>query len=228
MIKNLVLGIFILGTALLSGQNCSQYYPMEEGVTMEYTSFNGKGKKEGTIAYKVIEVEDNGNSSTARLEMNYKDAKGDEIFNSGYSYTCSGNIVTIDYESLLSNQMLEQFGEMDMEVTGTDIELPNDLGVGQELEDANINITISMSGMTMKSSVEMVNRKVEKKESVTTPAGTFDCFVLYSENRTKMMVSSTTMSSRLWLAEGVGMVKQESYNKKGKLMSSSVLSAKSD
>lgn len=212
----------------INAQNCSQYYPMEEGVTMEYTSYNSKGKTEGTIAYTVTEVINDGNTSTASLEMLYKDDKGKELFNSGYSYSCSGNIVTIDYESLLSSQMLEQFGEMDMEITGTDIELPNDLGVGQELEDANISIKISMSGMNMNSSVEMINRRVEKKETITTPAGTFDCFVLFSENKTKMMVSTMSLSSRLWLAENIGMVKQESYNKNGKLTYSSVLTSRSD
>lgn len=34
-----------------------------------------------------------------------------------------------------------------------------------------------------------------------------------------------TMPSRVWIAEGIGMVKQESYNKSGKLMASSVLTA---
>jgi hypothetical protein len=33
------------------------------------------------------------------------------------------------------------------------------------------------------------------------------------------------MQSKLWLAEGVGMVKQETYNKKGDLMSKSELTS---
>lgn len=228
MFKNLLLGLCLFSLVPISAQNCSQYYPMEEGVTMEYTSYNGKGKVDGTVAYTIIEVKNDADTSTAQMQMHYRDEKGKELFTSGYSYSCSGNIVTIDYESLLSSQMLEQFGEMDMEISGTDIELPNDLGVGQELEDANITIKINMSGMSMNSSVDMINRKVEKKETITTPAGTFDCFVLFSENKTKMMVSTQSLSSRLWLAEDIGMVKQESYNKNGKLMASSVLTARTD
>ncbi|MGB5228456.1 MAG: hypothetical protein WBN55_09335, partial [Eudoraea sp.] len=136
--------------------------------------------------------------------------------------------VTIDYESLMSNQMLQQFDDMEMEVSGTDIELPNDLEVGQELPDANIIMKISMSGMNMNSTMDMINRKVEKQESVTTPAGTFDCYVIYSENQSKMMMVNQNFPSRLWLAEDVGMVKQESFNKNGKLMSSTVLTALSN
>ena len=195
---------------------------------MEYTSLNGKGKTQGTISYTVTNVVDEGSTSSATMVMKYMDEKGKEAFNSEFTYTCSGNTVTIDYESLMSNQMLEQFEDMEMEISGTDIELPNDLEVGQVLPDANIAMKMSMSGMNMTSTVDMVNRKVEKQETITTPAGTFDCYVIYSENESKMMMANQTFPSRLWLAEDVGMVKQESFNKNGKLMSSTVLTALSN
>ena len=195
---------------------------------MEYTSLNGKGKTQGTISYTVANVVDEGSTSSATMVMKYMDDKGKEAFNSEFTYTCSGNTVTIDYESLMSNQMLEQFEDMEMEISGTDIELPNDLEVGQVLPDANIAMKMSMSGMNMTSTVDMVNRKVEKQETITTPAGTFDCYVIYSENESKMMMANQTFPSRLWLAEDVGMVKQESFNKNGKLMSSTVLTALSN
>ena len=192
---------------------------------MEYTSLNGKGKTQGTISYTVTNVVDEGSTSSATMVMKYMDDKGKEAFNSEFTYTCSGNTVTIDYESLMSNQMLEQFEDMEMEISGTDIELPNDLEVGQVLPDANIAMKMSMSGMNMTSTVDMVNRKVEKQETITTPAGTFDCYVIYSENESKMMMANQTFPSRLWLAEDVGMVKQETFDKNGKPMSSTVLSA---
>jgi len=153
------------------------------------------------------------------------DDKGEEAFTSEFTYSCTGNTVTIDYESLMSNQMLEQFGDMEMEVSGTDIELPNGLEVGMELPDANVLMKMSMSGINMNSQVDMINRKVEKKETVTTPAGAFECFVIYSENQSKMMMSSQNFPSRLWLAEGVGMIKQETFKKNGNLMSSMVLTS---
>uniref|UniRef100_UPI0026314F57 TapB family protein n=1 Tax=uncultured Eudoraea sp. TaxID=1035614 RepID=UPI0026314F57 len=187
------------------------------------TSYNGKGKNQGTISYTVTNVIDEGSTSSATMVMTYMDDKGKEAFTSEFTYSCTGNIVTIDYESLMSNQMLQQFDDMEMEVSGTDIELPNDLEVGQELPDANIIMKISMSGMNMNSTMDMVNRKVEKQESVTTPAGTFDCYVIYSENQSKMMMVNQNFPSRLWLAKDVGMVKQESFNKNGKLMTSTVL-----
>lgn len=224
IITSLVFGfLFILTTS--AQDNCSTYYPMEEGATFQYTNYNKKGKEQGKVDYTVASVESDGSSTTATMKMKYQDEKGEELFDSEYGFTCTGNVVTIDFESLISEQMLTQFKDMEMEVTGTDIELPNNLGVGQELADANVAISVSMGGINMNMNVDTVNRKVEKKESVTTPAGTFDCFVIYSETKTKMMIANKTFPNRIWLAEGVGMVKQESYNKNGKLMSSSVLTA---
>ena len=87
-----------------------------------------------------------------------------------------------------------------------------------------MGLKMKMGGaINMNTNVETINRKVEKQESITTPAGTFDCYVIYSETKTKMMMANKTFPSRTWLAKGVGMVKQESYNKNGKLMGSMVL-----
>jgi hypothetical protein len=195
---------------------------MEEGTAFEYTMYNKKGKTDGISSYQVTTVENNGGSTTATMAISFTDDKGKDVYSSDYSFTCTGNMVTIDYQSLMPQQMLEQYGEMDveMDISGTDLEIPNDLNVGQELEDANVTMKISMSGINMTTTVDMTNRKVEKQESVTTPAGTFDCYVLYSDTESKVMMAKQSFPSRVWLAEGVGMVKQETYKKNGSLMNS--------
>ncbi|MGB5819883.1 MAG: hypothetical protein WBG90_10410 [Saonia sp.] len=204
-------------------QNCSRFYPMEEGTNFQYTSYNKKGKTEGTADYKVTTVADNGDTTTATMDISFTDNKGKKVYDQDYTFSCTGNMVRIDYESLVPKQMMEQYKDMEMEITGTDIELPNDLSVGQELADANVTLKVSMGGMNMNTTVDMLNRKVERQESVTTPAGTYNCYVVYSENQSKMMMAKHTFPSRVWLAEGVGMVKQETYKKNGDLMSSTVL-----
>lgn len=220
--------ITLLLFAFLASQaqdNCSRFYPMEEGTSFQYTSYNKKGKTDGTADYKVTSIENSGSTTTATMDISFTDKKGEKVFDQNYSFSCTGNMVTIDYESLVPKQMMEQYKDMDMEITGTDIELPNDLSVGQQLQDANVTLKINMGAMNMNTTVDMVNRKVEKQESVTTPAGTFDCYVVYSENKSKVMMAKHTFPSRVWLAEGVGMVKQETYKKNGDLMGSTVLTA---
>ncbi|WP_394750119.1 TapB family protein [Spongiimicrobium salis] len=226
MKKNILIALgFVLSIFVTQAQNCSTYYPMEEGVTFQYTSYNKKGKQETVADYKVTQVNTEGTSTNATMQISLKDKKDKEIYASEYRFSCDNNTVTIDYQSLIPSSMFQQYEGMDMEVSGTDIELPNQLSVGQELTDANVAIKVKMSGINMNMAVDMINRKVEKKEQVTTPAGTYECLVIYSDNRTKTLGINKTYPSRTWIAEGVGMVKQETYNKKGKIIGSTMLSS---
>ena len=217
--------IILWATSFVTAQNCSKYYPMREGATFEYTNYNKKGKSEGVAKYQVTNVDTAGDVTNATMAIEMIDEKGKEIYKTDYDFTCTGNMVTIDYESLIPSSMFEQYEDMEMDISGTDLELPNDLSVGQQLPDANVSVKISMSGINMNTTIDLVNRKVEKQESVTTPAGTFDCYVIYSDNMMKAMMVKQTFPSRVWFSEGVGMIKQESFNKNGKSMGTTVLTS---
>ncbi|TLF47152.1 TapB family protein [Maribacter aurantiacus] len=221
-IKFLFCLTFLYGTSLALGQNaCSKYYPMEEGSTFQYTMYDKKDKVEGVTDYVVSNVENDGGNTTATMKLTYTDDKGKNVLESDYNITCTGNGVKIDYESLFPSEMKKQYEDMgmDMEITGTDIEIPNNLSAGQTLDDANLSVTMDMGAMKMKINVDTFDRKVEKMESVTTPVGTFDCYLITEKSKSKVMMANVEMSNKVWISEGVGMIKQESYGKNGKLMS---------
>lgn len=205
---------------------CSKYYPMEEGVAFQYTNYNKKGKEEGFADYKVSKVAEVDGETKATLSVKYSDKKGKAPFESSYGITCTDNGVKIDFESLFPADMREQYESMGVAInlSGTDVELPNDMEVGQALADANIDIAVDMGMMKMKISVGIQNRLVEKRETITTPAGTFDCLVISEETNSKVMMKNMKVTSKLWLAEGVGMVRQESYSNKGDLVNRTELS----
>ncbi|MGB5355949.1 MAG: hypothetical protein WBN11_04575, partial [Eudoraea sp.] len=146
--------LIVLFAIPVSAQNCSKYYPMIEGASFEYTNYNKKGKTEGVSEYKVSKVDTSGDVSTATMSVALRDEKDEEIYQMDYNFTCTGNMVSIDYESLIPSSTLEQFEDMEMDISGTDLELPNDLNVGLELPDANVTIKISMSGMNMNTTVD--------------------------------------------------------------------------
>ncbi len=221
---------FILATtficiAVRAQNNCSNYYPMIEGSSFEYTNYNKKGKIAGITQYTIVSVTSQGSASKATLELKMSDKKGKEVFNSKYSFTCENNIVKIDFKSLFPAQMMKQYTEMgvEMDISGTDIEIPSNLEVGQQLADANVAISMNMSGIKMNITVDQTNRMVEKKESITTPVGTFDCYILTEKTNSKTMGANIEMNSKIWLAEGVGMIKQETYKKNGDIMSTTEL-----
>ena len=211
---------FFCITSTVFSQDCSKYYPMDEGTKFQITMYNKKDKMSGVMDYEVKEV--SGNTATMFYEM--ADEKGKMITSSEYGITCSDDGVTIDFSSMMSPGVMGQYEDMEVEMSGTDLLFPNNLSVGQSLPDANVLMTVKMPPMNMKMTMMFFNRKVEGNETVSTPAGDFECYVITYDTESKMGIKMT-MSSKLWLSEGYGMVKQENYNKKGNLIGKSVLTA---
>ncbi len=223
--------LFIVATvfgisSMIAQSNCSKYYPMKEGSSFEYIQFDKKGKNNGTSNFTITTVQNNDGETVATMHMKYIDKKGKNAYESNYNITCTGDGIKIDFASLMPTKMIEQYKDMDvkMDISGTDIELPNNLSVGQQLADANVSLKMDMGVMKMNIKVDMIDRKVEKREQITTPAGTFDCYLITETSKSKTMGANIEMLSKMWLTEGIGMVKQEMYKKNGDLLSRSELS----
>lgn len=100
--------------------------------------------------------------------------------------------------------------------------LPQNLEVGADLADYEIEIKV----MFMKSKVSMQDRKVIGRETITVPAGTFDCYVVEETMTASAMMMKEKTVQKSWYARGIGMVKQETWDKnKKKKESTSVLSS---
>ena len=220
-LKFFMMCIAMLGISSLFAQNdCSAYYPFEEGTSFTITSYGKKDKIAAVADYQVTDV----TNDTATISTKLMDDDG-ALYNEGsFTIQCDGDGITMDMKSLLNPQMFDQFKDFETEITGEGIVLPNNLSVGQELPDATMNMRINMSGINMNMNVAMTDRKVIAEETVTTPAGTFNCYVITYTSNVKMGMNRTG-SAKQWIAEGVGMVKQEDYNRKGKVTSSSLLTA---
>ena len=116
-------------------------------------------------------------------------------------------------------------GEAEMEMSGDGFRLPNNLSVGDELPDSKNTISIDAGVMNMNMTMELRDQKVEAKETVTTPAGTFECIRFSYTTYTKMAFVKNESRTVNWYAEGIGTVKSESYDKRDKLVSKMVLTS---
>lgn len=213
--------ISLLSLTLVKAQGeCSKYYPLKEGTKFQITNYDKNDKPVAVIDYVV--KESNGDSALIYYEM--FDDKGELVLSSEYGMSCENDGISIDFNSLAAPGMMEQFQDMEIDLSGTNLFLPNNLSVGQTLPDADLLMLVSMAPMNMKMTVKIYDRKVVGQETVTTPAGTFDCMILSQSTESKMGVK-VSGSSQEWYAPDVGMVKQESYNKKGKKIASSVLTS---
>jgi hypothetical protein len=217
--------ITLLFMTVKAQSNCSKYYPFNEGRVSEYEMLNKKGKIDGLMIYKVVHVNNSESGATATIKSELFDKKGKALVSSTFDMSCDGTKVIMDYKSLMSPDMLKTFNNMEPTVTGINVDLPNDLSVGQSLPDAGIQIKMNMGGMDMNMSTDITNRKAVGTETITTPAGTFDCIVITQSSSGKMMMAKFKSTQKTWIAEGVGMVKSEHYNNKGKLAGSTVLTS---
>ena len=63
-------------------ENCSKFYPLEEGSSFEYTSYDKKGKTDGSVNYTITDVRQEGSAAAATFDMKFKDKKGKDVFES--------------------------------------------------------------------------------------------------------------------------------------------------
>ena len=202
--------VFCLGgnTVLAQGK-CSKFYPLEEGARFTLTMFDQDNTAQGTVTYKVDEV--TGDSGLYTYTM----AMGGTVLNSSqYKISCTDDGVSIDFSSM-GGGMLARYSNMDVDISGTNIYIPNDLDGVSSLPDATMELKVSGAPGGMNISMKMVNRKVEGTETLTDPNGVSrKCYIL-SYDLIMNMGTTITSHSKQWLAEDIGMMKSEDYDTAG-------------
>lgn len=216
--------VALLISTLNFAQNCDAFYPFTEGAVSTVTSYDKKGKVSGMQEVTITNVGIEGGNTTANATAILKDKKGKKLTETNFDVTCKDSGVEIDIRSMMSPELFDQFEGMDTDITGTNVVIPNNISVGDKLPDAEMQMKIDMSGITMNMNVLMIDREVIAQEKLTTPAGTFDCYVIEYTSKVKMGMARTSKAKQ-WIAKGVGLVKQEDYNKKGKITGRNLLTS---
>jgi len=216
--------IFFIATGIAYAQtDCKPYVPSNKGATWEITSYNAKGKLQGTASYELLDKIVSGNDVTFKIKSIAKDKKGREVYTNEFEAVCKDGKFDFGMAFKMDGNQLQAYNDMDIEVDASKFEIPEmDASVGSMLDDSTLSIGINSGPIPMKMNIEITDRKVEKREDITTSAGTFNCIVISQTISTKMMVRIKASSKECY-AENVGMVRSESYNKKGKLLGYSEL-----
>jgi hypothetical protein len=218
MKKSLLLLLAIM-ISFLGIAQCNDYYVFEQGNEWTYENFTGKNKSAGKNLQKVTAYEKTSSGFKATINSTFIDEKGKNVMEGDMDYTCDNGTIIIDMRKFIPKEQQQAFGSYEMKMESENLELPSNLAVGQSLKNGSITMTALGSPIPMTISVMITDRKVEGKESITTPAGTFDCYKISSKSttRTQMGIKMTfEFSSAEWVAEKVGMVKSETFDKNGK------------
>lgn len=204
---------------------CNEFYQLNEGSEWELESYNAKGKLTGKNKQKVTSFEGTSDSFVATVQSTIYDKKDKEVMSGELDFKCDGGTMIVDMRNFINEEQMKMFENYDMQVEAENLEIPNGLSVGQSLKDGSVTITVSNGPMPMNMSVSITDRKVLAKESITTPAGTFECYKISSNStvNTKMGIGMTLNYSTIeWLAPKVAIVKSESY-RNGKLQGYTLL-----
>jgi hypothetical protein len=200
--------------------DCEGYLPFEEGLTFEHTHYDAKGKVTSVNSATFMEIKavDAGFRGTVAYSMS--DGKKKESGEGSYAIECIGGVLKMDLSSMMNPAMTEAYQSMEMTMSGDGLQFPSSLSVGELLPDGLTRIDVASSGVSIVTlTFESKNRKVEAREKITTPAGTYDCFRIREEITYNAMFLNRSYAIVGWYAKGVGLVKQETYDAKGALSS---------
>ena len=217
MKNSLIFFFLFLGAALYAQSDCSMFYPFKEGVKLEYTYFDKKDRLESRAQSTIKMVKTLPNGVEAAITNTLYDKKDKEQFSGEYLVRCEDGVIKMDASSMLNPAMRQSFSNMEVTIEGEDLTIPRKLEVGKQLPDASTNIKAGTGGINIVNmTVNITERKVIGQETISTPAGTFNCYKLTQTTDVKMMLGKSFTSVEYY-AEGVGVVRSETYDHKGDL-----------
>ena len=215
--------IFLMASVVLSGvtaqSDCKMFSQFKKGFKMQMTTYDKDEKAVSVVDQEVIEVgTENGDmTATCKITTDQKKVKDmPDDFTS--KIRCRDGNIIMNFKDLMgSSKALEQMKGMEMKITGEDVAIPYNLSVGQSMPDNSMIMQMFLNGTQfMKMTFTMKDRKVEKKETISTSAGTFDCYKITYKMSTSMGMGEDN-SYAMWLDKGLT-IKTATFDSKGKSM----------
>ncbi|NCA79368.1 MAG: DUF3108 domain-containing protein [Sphingobacteriia bacterium] len=219
-----LLVIFMASDTL--AQECTYFYPTTQGTSLEYTFYNRKDKESSKQLQKVVKSRQEDGATVLTIQASQKDKRAEKAVETTFEVKCDEGKFYMnmsDFASAFNYQQYQNQPNMSVDIQSEGLYYPSNLSVGQTLPEGKVQIDIAANGINMfGTTVSVINRKVEGKETIETPAGKFECLKISADVITKSAVNSENKTIQ-WLAEGVGLVKSENRSKDGKLISYQLL-----
>ena len=210
--------LFILTICLLSlttvAQDCKNFIYLQNNKTVEMTIYNKKGEPNGKQVYKISDVNGSGAAVSAVVNSEMFDKKGKSMSKAIGNYKCNGGVMMVDMKMSVPSQQMEQFKNAEAKSQDIYIEYPSTMNVGDQLKDGSLSMEIDNNGLKQTLSMLVSDRKVVGKETVTTTAGTWDCYKISSKVKLTVKTMGVGIPMNFepteWYAPGFGIIKTES------------------
>lgn len=223
MKRTILILLFCFSVAKIQAQDCNDgYFPNKQGMKFDYTFYDKKDKVSSTSKYQVNKLIPITNGIQVFFSNETFDSKGKTLVKADYSAKCQNGQFEADVRNIISSLPTQASPDMELNVSGDKISYPNVMVAGQKLKDVETEIKSGMKNgitiMTMK--IKMTERTVEAIENITVPAGNFLCAKITYVIDIKFGLVKQKQKTTEYIAKGIGIVKQESFDEKGRKVSS--------
>jgi hypothetical protein len=215
--KALILISLLLVTFSVKSQDCSSaYFPSKEGTKIEMTNYDKNGQVQGKTVTTIVSINKSGGATIINLRSETNTRNNSSSMD--YTAKCDGNNFSVSMKSFVPSSMQKSASGGEMTIDASDLIYPNSLSIGKKLSDGSVTMNMTMGTMAMKTVINITNRTVTGRESITTPSGTYDCYKIEYDVETTVMNMKVKSRVKQWVTKGIGTIKTENYNDKGELM----------
>jgi hypothetical protein len=199
-------------------QECAVYIPNVIGTELHYEVKNQQGRIWDIYTQKLLSIKDKGEETIYSMLQTSISPKSGKIFSQDTITFCfKGNRFYIDMEQYMSTSLAKLIKNEEGKITIDDLNYPANLSPGQELKGGSITAFFEGAIMNFNFIINIINRKVEAKENMTTPAGSFMCYKLSEDIQEKDPLNDYTKHNVMWISKGIGTIRIESYKEDGTL-----------
>lgn len=209
-------------------------YPINlfnQGLQTTFTKYNEVGNIKGTINSTFSNVVRSGLNTSVTSTTNFLDASSNLQLSRDFGYklnttsTSGSQSFFIDMKYFLPYSVALQYKNYTVTATGNAYEIPSQLAVGMILNSVriNFNFTPNVTGFSSATTtINLLNRTVQLREKITTPAGTYNCWKITEDCEIKTNTITKQKITR-WISNDFGVVKVEVRDTSGNLLESEVL-----
>ena len=128
---------------------------------------------------------------------------------------CDGGVMMVDMKLSMPQQPGSPMAsETDVKADDIYMEYPTNMNVGDNLKNASMHMDFDNNGMKQSVDMDVFDRKVEGKEKITTPAGSWDCYKISYKSKIRMKTMGIGVPMNVegveFFAPGFGVVKTQS------------------
>ncbi len=215
----------LFATAALFGQSGAGYFCTREGASLEYVRTKANGDVEWYHTMKVVDVFENEADTIVHYTSHMLNHKGKPVYgdtpvvltavvnSSGVALNVSESVAAVIRTLLPNNAKIVSEGGHSF--------LPSDMAPGDTLPDISSYVKVYGMGMN----VTVYDRQVLRFETITTPAGSFDCIVVRETKLEKGLGRHRHTTAYTWYVPSIGMVRHDTHDTNLRLLTSEVLTA---